>query len=321
MYKDLEVPLDTEKLMPKTYKVLLDESSNHIVDFEGTGYSIDLRITDHCNYDCEYCHWKDGEVFKLQDIKKVIDAVLNSVTGKDFYDFYIHGGEPTTHPHLLDIVNYINSRGVPCRIEITTNLSPKIRYWKAFKSIKNLEITPSFHLAEVPDVEDFIVKLKYLEKVGKLNRLDIMLEHSNVKDMITKTEVLLALPFSDKMDIYHKYIYYKNPEGYEDFYRKNLKNRPRWSMFEVDGKVYDCNDLVERHISFKGWTCWASKNKTMINGDGNFYTCAQHMFEGKESGNILTKEGQLYFRVQAKVPLKCTFSECTHEFSIKKELK
>ena len=77
-----------------------------------SGYElqISLRITENCNISCDYCLWHNGTVYKTEDIITSIDKLFELFIEikKNKVLFYFHGGEPTTHPAILSIIDYIS---------------------------------------------------------------------------------------------------------------------------------------------------------------------------------------------------------------------
>lgn len=72
---------------------------------------VDLKITDYCPFNCEYCYQGStikGKHAKLEAIKKTIDILAEAKT----LEIAIGGGEPTLHPDFLKILRYAKEKGV-----------------------------------------------------------------------------------------------------------------------------------------------------------------------------------------------------------------
>ncbi len=69
---------------------------------------VDLKITDHCDYGCKFCYQsstKEGIHGSTDNIEKAIRMLAKSGT----MEIAIGGGEPTSHPNLLNILKDIRS--------------------------------------------------------------------------------------------------------------------------------------------------------------------------------------------------------------------
>ena len=72
---------------------------------------VDLKITDYCDYGCKFCYQsstKKGSHASFENLKKSIEMLRSSGT----MEIAIGGGEPTMHPDLYKILNYIRELGM-----------------------------------------------------------------------------------------------------------------------------------------------------------------------------------------------------------------
>jgi len=76
-----------------------------------------FAITTCCNCKCKMCgmHKKKPEFISLKDAKRVLDFFDKN----KFLIVYFTGGEPSLHPHLIEIMEYANNLGFA--ISITSN--------------------------------------------------------------------------------------------------------------------------------------------------------------------------------------------------------
>jgi len=81
-----------------------------------------LRETPHltiepnrtCNINCRVCYiLKKDYVKSLDDVKKEIDLAIKK---RKLETISLLGGEPTLHPHLIEIIRYIRSKGVQAQL-------------------------------------------------------------------------------------------------------------------------------------------------------------------------------------------------------------
>ena len=129
-----------------------------------------------CNYKCSYC-WEHGRSDKKdhRSLKTCILAIRNikqqaRERGFNSFHFSLSGGEPTFHPHYLDIVEELADDAYWCNfhsIHMTTNLSRGMEWLKKYAMIVSrfhrASVTASYH-AEYADVDEFIKKLVMLQE-------------------------------------------------------------------------------------------------------------------------------------------------------------
>lgn len=79
----------------------------------------ELLITDKCNFKCPYCRGckdEDKGTIKTAEWKRILQLWIN----EGLENVRFSGGEPTTHPEILDMVAFCKDRGVK-RIAVSTN--------------------------------------------------------------------------------------------------------------------------------------------------------------------------------------------------------
>lgn len=78
----------------------------------GSALAVNWVLTLMCNYQCSYCFGQeklDRRRFSpLKDLKYAVDILATQ--NRPMYDIVFSGGEPTTHPHFFDIVQYCAER-------------------------------------------------------------------------------------------------------------------------------------------------------------------------------------------------------------------
>jgi MoaA/NifB/PqqE/SkfB family radical SAM enzyme len=88
----------------------------------------ELLITGICNFNCPYCRGprkgSEGHL-PLEDAIKVIDLWADD----GLVNIRFSGGEPTTHPDLMEMIRHAKARGVQ-RIAISTNGSMKPQLYR-----------------------------------------------------------------------------------------------------------------------------------------------------------------------------------------------
>jgi sulfatase maturation enzyme AslB (radical SAM superfamily) len=113
-------------------------------------FYVDWWLLNHCNYNCSYCAdlLKNGSI-DLPDIdhcKRIVDEIsLHARSNRKICDFKIVGGEVTTWPLLIELLEYINFKGN--QVSIRTNASSSISKWSDIVKYidgANLEFHPEY---------------------------------------------------------------------------------------------------------------------------------------------------------------------------------
>jgi hypothetical protein len=77
--------------------------------------SIDVKITDYCTKGCSYCHESSTTSGVHGDLRKLIDALWQLPCG---VELAIGGGNPLSHPGLVDFLILAKKMGFICNITI-----------------------------------------------------------------------------------------------------------------------------------------------------------------------------------------------------------
>ena len=136
-----------------------------------------LEITDNCNLTCPLCYAGSRPGLKhktVAEAKQAIDALVRAEGRADVLQ--ISGGEPTTHPQLMEIVEYaitqpidyimINTNGIrlakdPVLVERLARYRNRVEIYLQFDGV-----TDATHLAMRGEALAEI-KLKALDEIGK----------------------------------------------------------------------------------------------------------------------------------------------------------
>ena len=85
--------------------------NNSCVDCKNNG--VNIKITNACNCDCEFCIEKGG----LMTEEKPVEVLIEATNMLDFESVLVLGGEPLMYPHLEEYLKGIKNK----RIYLTTN--------------------------------------------------------------------------------------------------------------------------------------------------------------------------------------------------------
>jgi len=292
-------------------------------------YSVTLWSTFLCNYTCEYCDWKGNDHFTLEQNKKVIDVFFAFFKKQNFKKvlFYFLGGEPSLHPHIIDILEYIRQyekdTGISTTLEFQTNLSfEKERYIKIGDLVDFFDIT--FHYEEIvlkrDDFSNFYDKVKCISDRNQIYSLDVMLENIPEESIAHFYELVNKLDpfFGDYTELILNCYDYKYGDDtrkkHLDFYNKHNRFE---SLYKVDGKTYNTNELNHQGLNLKGWKCEVGKRSVYVTGHGNLYLCCHNAYNFREKPffNIIDdSKGVEKLSILKKMDIKCPFDICFGDY-------
>ena len=94
--------------------------------------SILWAITKGCNYRCSYCVYtkplKDTEFSSRDDLLRAARTIVR--LGRPGYQLTLYGGEPTQHPHFIDLLEYLVASGSPLSLRMYTNGSRSTKFFE-----------------------------------------------------------------------------------------------------------------------------------------------------------------------------------------------
>ena len=249
-----------------------------IVHAGSSDYSVltfDWALIDVCNYKCSYCnagygsdiHRPVSRFFKtpaqIQAWRQVLDRLkLNSIPQ---FEISLVGGEPTLHPHLLDIIEQLCLMDKATEIQLLTNLSKPHAYFEQFNrpNFEKLIVNPSIHFEMYN--EQLLDKCIALNKLEHINlEVGVMLHDDKKywKDIEHTFKVLI----SNKLHYYVQYIepyYDSNPAYTDEFYSRfngyisQATDHPLYE-FRSEHNTYNLSQTeINKHSlnKFKGWKC------------------------------------------------------------------
>lgn len=134
---------------------------NHLVRNENVNYSdvknfdlrfIDLHWSNVCNLRCVMCHpgqssliAKDLNVvwptIKDEKIQPIIDMVIKNQY--KIKEIYLSGGEPFYIPHNIKLLNLLENKDVPLRINTNMQWQKSNKLYQILKNFKNVQLTMS----------------------------------------------------------------------------------------------------------------------------------------------------------------------------------
>ena len=214
-----------------------------IIDFPS---SIDVKITNYCDMGCQYCH----ESSTVEGLHGDLDVLADALKALPKYvEIAIGGGNPLSHPNLIDFLEVMKKRGIICNL--TVNQGHIFRYFELIKYLIDSSLISGLGISINSNNFKYIKKLKSISNnivyhviagVNKLSVMDDLIEIGDPKILILgyKTFGFGKQFYSDKVE-------------------ENISN---WRMFlpKYVGKSILCFDnlaieqlKIKRLFTDEGW--------------------------------------------------------------------
>ena len=100
------IPFQKRRLIEHAWEAKYEHRN---VPFSPVPETIDVSITDWCNFGCSYCYQSSTKNRKHAG-KNLIDQIFDSLSDAP-YQIAIGGGEPTAHPDFPEILANVRQRG------------------------------------------------------------------------------------------------------------------------------------------------------------------------------------------------------------------
>lgn len=200
--------------------VVLKEDGTKYRFWKGTEFivhpeSVDVKITDYCDAGCPFCHEKSTKAGIHGDEEYILKNLLSLPRG---VEIAIGGGNPLSHPKLLNILGSLKNRGLIVNITVNQlHVEKNLGFLKFLLDSRliyglGVSLIPSLNgkgLKEVSDLSNNVV-------FHLINKVHTYEDFLNLKKEIFKPPKILIL-------------------GYKDFGRgKNFKN-----------KVFGLNEVLD----------------------------------------------------------------------------
>lgn len=108
------------KYMNGNTTVIILNDGTKIREYENTPKishpeSIDVKITNYCDMGCKYCHESSTINGNHADLNKLLEVINDLPAG---VELAIGGGNPLSHPNLIEFLLILKSRGIIANITI-----------------------------------------------------------------------------------------------------------------------------------------------------------------------------------------------------------
>lgn len=295
---------------------------------DGSDISLKLRLTNRCNYKCHYCSYRNNtEPFlDWNHLRKMLDFV--EMLDRDYFYIYLHGGEPTLHPHFINFVYILNNilarKNKDYFIYFDTNFTmSQVMIRDLFDNVDDskFKINCTYHIDQCKNLDEFIEKYKVLDRYSLQKQLNIMFQYDLFDDQKLIFEELISRGITG---VVPKPIIY---EGEENKYSIDQKqffyiNDPRL-FYYTDNKnnnhIFSLNQIeLERLNNFILLNCEYGEKNIVIDVTGDLYCCVSHQLNRslpsmKNSSppiiNIFKEKLEQYYK--RPKPKICLYTKCS----------
>ena len=302
-------------------------------------FTIEVRLTSKCNYNCYYCtdlHYNKVP-FVIHNVKHICELINTAYEhlNKPIY-MYIYGGEPTIYPYLFDYIDGLFegvNKNVKFTFDIQSNLALKNDWWEKFckryaDNNQTMKVCGSYHNTQT-NISTFIKKAIILKKYGMLNMLSFMYNSKKdvMKDFKFATKVIgtdhcEVCPLIDskvsqpiESDIAEVSYIEKNEDinelkqhsfFFDDTIPVDNQKRSRFSFW------------LENDNTFTGYRCNAPLDRIVVDWDGSSFTCESHLFSDTPPVFNINNDNNYTEYFSNLKPTICKFEKCFFNIESKK---
>jgi hypothetical protein len=162
--------------------------------------SVLWAITKGCNYDCSYCPYsRDVPLGNFSSREEILRAArLLMRLGRPGYQITLSGGEPTYHPCLLDLVEFLSASPAPVTTRMYTNGSRPPSYFQHLgrrARFSQLGIIFSLY-PEFVKFDNFIACVEETAQAGMVPAVSIMFSPAHRDAIKAYADRFFALRFN-----------------------------------------------------------------------------------------------------------------------------
>lgn len=254
---------------------------------------IEYMLGDTCNYKCSYCFpgsnegqyaWPDVEL-----VKKNLDFLLDHYKqyGKNKFQFYLSGGEPTIWKDLPELLLHLKNKH-NIIVNITTNASRSVNWWiKNHSNYDTVEISVHHEFAKTDHILE-VADLLYQKDTCLV--ANVLMDPSSFEKCQSIVNKLLTskMPFPIIAKSVHFNGITRYTEDQKEYIKNPIKRIPDLDWFNRVNKetvkrkilhVKNSNDelfevssnnwfILNGTNKFNGWTCNLGVDYIKIHQEG-----------------------------------------------------
>ena len=304
---------------------------------------IEYMLGNLCNHKCSYCFpgsnegthpWPD-----IEQVKTNLSHLLNHYVkqGKDYFQLYLIGGEPTLWKELPEFCRYFKQH-FNCQINISTNGSRSVSWWErnadCFDVVEisvHHEFAKVEHLKKVSDLiykKNIYVNCNVLMDYGYFDKCKAIVEQLKTSKkrwpIIAKTVQINGATFYNPEEAKYLEKSLKRIPNLLWYWRNKVDTELELELTfenEMKMKVTGDNYIAVHNLNkFEGWTCELGLDVIKIFQEGNIKSnCQQTLYRLNRDYNLYDKDFVKDFNPRlCNVICEQKICACSGEISINK---
>ena len=307
-------------------------------------YTIEIRPTSKCNYNCYYCtdlHINSNPIcsFDHDNFRRLIE-VARAATKKKIHVF-VCGGEPTVYKDLHNMINTIVGAFVDGDyITVQSNMFKSLKWWEEFTNkLTNHEsviINGSYHNTQQISLPDYINKCLFLKSKQLLGMVsfgynqrkhvvnDYIMARNTLGDCHCEITPLINASVDqdpnkgNESDNDIDILYDTEDMGAFADYGHFFKPLLKYTTSDKTEYVTRASMWKTRFNNFKNYKCSVSKHKIYVDWDGSCYKCFNEQFaNNKPAFNVNNIKQMQKFYTDLKC-MDCPFTTCFFDMEYEK---
>lgn len=301
-----EDPSKRPVMMPKDVAFPIRVKPSY--DFkENSTLKVYMFINHKCNAKCDYCVWfRDLYIPKMMT-PPVYTRILDEIAKRKDVTLLLAGGEPTTSPHLPDMIEYAVSKNI--KFAISTNFLRPLEYFNSLPQLDKYRINIAIHMDIFKDkpqseVDEYVDKIITFNKTkpGKKLRVGVVIDERYIDRVVGVLDRLKGLRI-----IQYPILIINADHSYAPITQTSIDRiKPYFSevlyKYEINGEQRDMlDDSTINQPNFNGYWCKSAIIEVFVDGS------LKNSCDDKIIGNILEEDNL----VRDYNPLrKCTTYLC-----------
>ena len=269
-------------------------------------YDLTYRITEHCSHGCRYCDFYNNKRPTHTKCWKEVGNFIKTELKDQKIRLYIYGGEPTTHPYLIQILEELSP--IVDTIGIQTNLFGSLEFFKNILEFDNVFILPTFHVEREKKHKDFLEKVLFIKMKKRLWELNFLLPLKNFK---YNYQIFLDFEKILKQDVVPQPLIGEEKEWLEKKILERYLDSKEYEMYRhySDGTVEglsmsEWRNQKEDYVT--GWHCSAGTDTLYIEWNGDIFQCLNDMYlKAEPLGSIFDSTGY-----KQNLKRNCPYKHC-----------
>ena len=309
-----EKPINTYKIL-SCYKDIKQILHGNIVPPR----TVEFFISDICNHNCIGCHSQELHKSKtpfldFEVAKKVVDEV--AIMGTEGIEIS-GGGEPLLYPHIVELVKYINDKGMKVGMITNGTCFKKSMYpilhnllflriafdagtRETYKKVHGVD-----HFEKLQNIIEDIITYKKEHKLNVTIGLKYLISYANENELLEAAEIArdLGVNYIQFKPLRHSKEGIENPDKVKALIEEAKKLAT--NTFQVIGGV-DKTYIKQR--------CILNMMHPLIDASGDVFLCAffQHRMDTHRIGNVHKQSfSDIWYSEQhRKAFLSTDFNQC-----------